>query len=223
MLGSGVARPLPPPKGWERVRVGRSGVHGRGLFAVRDLPKGTAVMEYKGERVPKKEGNRRTDAQWAKGRVYMFELSRRVDLDGSVRSNLARLANFSCQPNCESENEDGLHIWIKALRDIRAGEEITYDYNFPFIEPPPVCRCGAKKCRGYIVGEDNVKDLEAWLAKKDGVKASGRRPERRPTGRAAGGKRAHGSRRKAHGRKSTRRTKAGTGHTGAAGKRAARR
>lgn len=124
-------------------------------------------MEYKGERVSKKEGNRRTDLQWAKGRVYTFELSTRVDLDGSVRSNVARLANFSCDPNCESENEGGYHIWIKALRDIRAGEEITYDYNFPLVEPPPACLCGAKTCRGYIVGSDHVKELKAWLAKQN--------------------------------------------------------
>ena len=153
---------LPEPKGWEYVRIGRSGVHGRGLFATRDIPKGSRIMEYKGERVPKKEGDRRTDAQWAKGRVYTFELSRRVDLDGSIRSNRARLANFSCDPNAESYNEDSRRIWIQALRDIKEGEEITYDYCFPFMDPPPVCKCGSPKCRGYIVGDDHVAELDEW-------------------------------------------------------------
>ena len=161
-----MAKPLPDPQGWEYVRIGRSGVHGRGLFATRALPKGTRIMEYVGERVTKKEGSRRTDRQWDQGRVYTFELSRRVDLDGSVRSNVARLANFSCEPNSESHNEGGRHIWIVATRAIKAGEEITYDYNFPLVEPPPVCRCGAKTCRGYIVGEDHVKELKAWIAKQ---------------------------------------------------------
>jgi SET domain-containing protein len=161
-----MARPLPPPKEWEYVRVGRSGVHGRGVFAARDLPKGTCVMEYKGERLTKREGNRRTEEQWETGRVYTFELSRRVDLDGSPEWNVARLANFSCDPNCESENDGGRRIWIKALRDVAAGEEITYDYNFPLVEPPPKCRCGSAKCRGYIVGSDHVKDLEEWKARK---------------------------------------------------------
>jgi SET domain-containing protein len=169
-----VAKKLPDPEKWEYIRVGRSGVHGRGLFAARDLPKGTRIMQYLGERVSKKEGNRRTDVQWAQGRVYTFELSTRVDLDGSLRSNLARLANFSCDPNSESHNEDSRRIWITALRDIKAGEEITYDYCFPLVEPPPVCKCGAKTCRGYIVGEDHVKDLDAWLAKQKAHK-----PERR--------------------------------------------
>lgn len=169
---------------WEYVRIGRSGVHGRGIFAARDLPKGSYVMEYKGERVSKKEGDRRTDAQWERGRVYTFELSRRVDLDGSVRSNVARLANFSCDPNCESENEGGRHVWIRALRDIRAGEEITYDYNFPLVEPPPVCKCGAASCRGYIVGEDHVAELKAWLAKQK-VHKPERKAARRTRSRTA--------------------------------------
>lgn len=156
------AKPLAEPVGWEYVRIGQSSVHGRGLFAARDLPKGTRIMQYLGERVPKKEGNKRTDAQWEQGQVYTFELSTRVDLDGSIESNVARLANFSCEPNAESFNEDSRRIWIQAMRDIRAGEEITYDYCFPLMDPPPVCRCGAKRCRGYIVGEDHVDELNEW-------------------------------------------------------------
>ena len=164
------AKPLPDPKGWEYVRIGKSGVHGRGLFATRDLPKGTRIMEYVGERVSKKEGDRRTDAQWAKGRVYTFELSTRVDLDGSVQRNRARLANFSCDPNAESFNEDSRRIWIQAMRDIKAGEEITYDYCFPLMDPPPVCRCGSPKCRGYIVGADHVAELEEWKERRADVR-----------------------------------------------------
>jgi len=156
-------RALPPPEEWEYVKVGRSKLHGRGLFAARDLPKGTYVMEYRGERLGKREGTRRTNEQWAKGRVYTFELNQRVDIDGSPQWNLARLANFSCEPNTESQNERGRRIWIVALRDIKAGEEITYDYNFSFVDPPPVCRCGAKRCRGYIVGEGHIPELLAWL------------------------------------------------------------
>ena len=167
-MGKGArrARPLPQPEGYEYVKAKRSKLHGRGLFATRDLPKGTYVMEYVGERVDKKESEKRTDAMWEEGRVYTFELSRRFDLDGSVEWNVARLANSSCDPNCESINEGGRKVWIVAVRDIRQGEEITYDYNFPLMEPPPVCRCGSPKCRGYIVGADYVKDLDAWKAKQ---------------------------------------------------------
>ncbi|MEK6974971.1 MAG: SET domain-containing protein-lysine N-methyltransferase [Candidatus Thermoplasmatota archaeon] len=173
-------RPLPEPQGWEYVKVSRSKLHGRGLFAAVDLPKGTYVMEYRGERIEKKESDKRTNKQWEKGRVYTFELSRRFDLDGSIKSNVARLANFSCDPNCESINEDSRKVWIVAVRDIKAGDEITYDYNFPLVEPPPLCHCGAAKCRGYIVGSDHVMDLDAWkelhphLVKKDERKRSRR-------------------------------------------------
>jgi hypothetical protein len=158
-----LARALPPPEGSEYVTVRRSGVHGRGLFAARDLPKGTYVIEYRGERLTKREGSKRTDAQWETGRVYTFELSRRFDLDGSPDWNTARLANYSCDPNCESQNERGRKVWIVALRDIRKGDEITYDYNFSFVDPPPACRCGARRCRGYIVGEGHVPELVEWL------------------------------------------------------------
>ncbi len=147
------------------VVVALSKVHGRGLYAARDFKRGEHVMEYGGVKVPKKEGNRRTDLQWAKGRVYTFELSRRFDIDGSPRWNVARLANQSCDANCESHNVGGRHVWIVALRPIKKGEEITYDYNFPMTEPPPRCRCGSPKCRGYIVGEAHVADLKAWLKK----------------------------------------------------------
>ena len=157
-----MAKRLPRPQGWEYVRVGSSKLHGQGLFAARDLPKGTPIMEYRGRRVTKKQGDRLANRQWARGHVYMFELSRRIDLDGSPKGNVARLANFSCEPNAESLNENSRHIWIRALRDIRAGEEITYDYNFEFMDPPPVCHCGAKRCRGYIVGEDHVAELNEW-------------------------------------------------------------
>lgn len=145
------------------VEVRSSGVHGRGLFATRAFRKGEHIMEYGGVKVPKKEGERRTQVQWDQGRVYTFELSRRKDIDGSPRWNLARLANQSCDPNAESHNEDGRHIWIVAMRPIRKGEEITYDYNFPMTDPPPPCRCGSPKCRGYMVGEEHVAELRAWL------------------------------------------------------------
>jgi uncharacterized protein len=156
---------MPPrrrrPFGAENVRVRRSGVHGRGLFAARDIRRGERVMEYVGKKVGKREGQRRTDAQWARRRIYVFELNDRYDIDGGVPWNKARLANHSCEPNCESQIERG-HIWIVALRNIRAGDEITYDYNFPVEDDLLRCRCGAKRCRGYVVGSGYGRQLAAW-------------------------------------------------------------
>lgn len=152
--------------GIENVEVRGSRVHGRGLFATRPIAKGERIIQYLGEKVPKKEGSRRTEAQWARGRVYTFELNKRFDIDGDFEWNVARLANHSCNPNCESENERGRAVWVVAKRAIGQGEELSYDYNFPLVDPPPVCKCGAVNCRGYIVGSEHLKDLNAWLRRQ---------------------------------------------------------
>lgn len=152
------------PDGAENVRVRRSGVHGRGLFAARDIAKGERFLEYVGHRVTKAESERRTERQWARGRVYTFELNSRYDIDGSPLWNVARWANHSCTPNAETEVVHG-RIWLTALRKIRAGEEVAYDYNFPVDDEPAPCRCGSRRCRGYIVGSQHAAKLRRWLAK----------------------------------------------------------
>ncbi len=172
-----MAKRLPDPKRWEYVRV-HSGLHGRGLFAAVDMPKGQRVMEYLGERVGKKESERRTEAQWAKGHVTVFTLNKRVDLDGSPAWNRARLANHSCDPNCESQNDRGRRIWIVARRSVKAGEELTYDYHFDFVDPPPLCLCGAARCRGFIVGPHHVRRLKAWLKRENLPTPAGLLPRR---------------------------------------------
>jgi uncharacterized protein len=155
------------------VKVARSGVHGRGLFAAQRIKKGERIMQYGGVKVPRAEGRRRTEKQWARGRVYVFELNQRYDLDGSPTWNIARLANHSCDPNAESQNERGRAIWIVATRDIEPGEEITYDYNFPFEEDPLPCKCGARNCRGYVVGHEYVAELQEWLRQKGEAAVAG--------------------------------------------------
>lgn len=153
---------LGPPDGDEYVTVRRSKLHGRGLFAALDLPAGTPIIEYRGDKVRRAEGDRRATAQWKKGRIYVFRLNRQWDLDGAARDNTARLANFSCDPNAESEN-DGKRIWILATRDIAAGEEITYDYHLDFEDPPAECHCGSPRCIGYMVGQDDRDKLRQWI------------------------------------------------------------
>ncbi|HEY0946014.1 MAG TPA: SET domain-containing protein-lysine N-methyltransferase [Opitutaceae bacterium] len=140
------------------MRTRRSEIHGRGLYARCAVPAGTRVIEYVGEKITKAESDRRDahrlarQARGADGCVYIFELNRRHDLDGGVAWNTARLMNHSCAGNCEPQAIRG-RIWIVALRDIAAGEELTYDYGFDFAnwrEHP--CRCGTDACTGYIVG-----------------------------------------------------------------------
>jgi hypothetical protein len=142
------------------VTYRRSAIHGRGVFARRSIPETTRVIEYTGERISKREARRREVERIARaqrggdGSVYIFVLNHRYDLDGRKSRNLARFINHSCAPNCRVEVVRG-RIWIVARRDIAVGEELTYDYGFPFEEwRQHPCRCGAPRCARFIVSKD---------------------------------------------------------------------
>jgi len=144
----------------EWVKASSSGIHGRGLFARRAIPDGTRVIEYVGRRMTKSEALKLEERRLKREKnggdasIYAFVLNARTDLDGGVSWNTARFANHSCDPNCETRIIRG-RIWIIAIRDIAIGEEITYDYNFDWVLcMDNRCRCGAKKCPGYIVRTD---------------------------------------------------------------------
>lgn len=139
------------------IRVARSGIHGRGVYARVPIPAGTRIVEYQGERITKAEARRREAqrlARAAAGRessVTIFELNQRYDLDARDAKGAAHLINHSCAPNCRAENIRG-HIWLVARWPIAAGEELTFDYGFPLHEwRLHPCRCGAPGCLGYIV------------------------------------------------------------------------
>jgi SET domain-containing protein len=142
------------------VTASQSGIHGRGLFAHCAIPAGTRVIEYVGRRINKRESERLERRRLERARrggddsIYAFVLNSRVDIDGGVPWNLARLANHSCAPNCVTRIIRG-RIWIIALRDIAAGDEITYDYNFDWeLCRDHRCLCGAVRCPGFIVRTD---------------------------------------------------------------------
>ncbi|MCK5083439.1 MAG: SET domain-containing protein-lysine N-methyltransferase, partial [Candidatus Omnitrophica bacterium] len=93
------------------------------------------------------------------GAVYIFNLNKRHDIDGNVSYNTARFINHSCDSNCETEIIRG-HIWIIALRDIKKGEELSYNYNYDFEDyEDHKCRCGSNRCIGYILDEDHWPQL----------------------------------------------------------------
>jgi hypothetical protein len=128
----------------------RSPIHGVGGFAKADIGQGTRVIEYLGQRISKRESLQRCEAN----NEYIFALSQREDLDGNVEWNLARFINHSCSPNCEAllGNE---HIWIASLRDIKRGEEITFNYGFDLEDYRDYpCHCGSSSCVGFIVAEE---------------------------------------------------------------------
>jgi hypothetical protein len=148
-----------------------SAIHGRGVYASCFIPKGTKIIEYVGELVDKAESERRALSQHSKSlktgdaAVYIFTLSRNYDIDGNVPWNTARLINHSCSPNCEAWIE-GRKIFIHALCDIQAGDELTFDYGFDVdcYEDHP-CRCGRDGCVGYIVGRAQWPELMERLKK----------------------------------------------------------
>jgi hypothetical protein len=143
MISSSPAEPL--------FIQGPSTIEGRGLFAAREIPAGTSIVEYRGEKISKDESRRRCEAM----NPYIFYLNAEFDLDGAVDWNPARLMNHSCDPNCEAELVDEGEIWIVAKRTISPGEELTFNYSY---EPENLedfpCRCGSPKCVGYMVAEE---------------------------------------------------------------------
>ncbi len=145
------------------IVVRKSRIHGTGVFAKTNIPAGTRVIEYVGDRITKVESDRRYQLSWERsqngngdeGIVYIFTLNKRHDIDGDVRWNTAKYINHSCDPSCETDIIRG-HIWIIAMRDIEKGEEILYNYGYDIDawEDHP-CRCGSEKCIGYIVDEEH--------------------------------------------------------------------
>ena len=145
-----------PPNPWLVLR--RSRIQGRGVFARKDIPKGTRLIEYVGEHIDNKEADRRyEDELMGRHHTFLFILNSRTVIDAAVGGNISRYINHSCDPNCVAWIE-GQHIWIDALRDIREGEELAYDYEYDFLPEYTIedlemyaCWCGSRKCRHTIV------------------------------------------------------------------------
>lgn len=146
--------------------VRNSSIHGKGVYAKRDIPKGTRIIEYVGRIVSSKEGERIAQEHYEKhkktggGAVYIFELNKKQDIDGDVSWNQAKYINYSCEPNCRYKIIDN-HIWIISLKDIKKGEELSYDYGYDLQDyKDHPCKCNSKNCLGYIIGKRYRKKFE---------------------------------------------------------------
>lgn len=138
--------------------VKESPIHGRGVFARLAIPAGTRIVEYTGERISSDESTRRAQAGGGPvNHTFFFSLADGMLIDGGSGGNDARWINHACEPNCEALEEDG-KVFIHALQDIEAGEELNYNYaliyearHTPAIKRAFACHCGAPSCTGLML------------------------------------------------------------------------
>ncbi len=141
-----------------RIQVRRSGVHGKGVFALRPIKRGEVVIEYTGEVINWKEALRRHPHDPKDPHhTFYFHIDDEWVIDAKHGGNAARWINHACEPNCEADEQGG-RVFIKALRNIAAGTELFYDYGLvidmrytPKVKREYACRCGAKRCRGTML------------------------------------------------------------------------
>ena len=146
--------------GGRRIQVRRSGVHGKGVFALQPLARGERVIEYKGQLISWPEALRRHPHDPSDpNHTFFFHLDDAHVIDAGVGGNAARWINHACAPNCEADEENG-RVFIRALRKIRPGEELFYDYGLtiderytPKLKREYACRCGARQCRGTMLAK----------------------------------------------------------------------
>lgn len=144
-------------------RVRRSRIHGNGVFATEDIPAGTELIEYTGKLITRKEADELYDEMYS-GHTFLMELTDDWIIDANQGGNDARWINHSCAPNCipyqHEHPTDPLKtkVIIESIRDIRAGEELTYDYGISFDVPYTArlkkiwaCHCGAPNCTGTML------------------------------------------------------------------------
>ncbi|MFD0726210.1 SET domain-containing protein [Lysobacter brunescens] len=142
-----------------------SSIHGNGVFADEPIRKGERIVRYKGTLRTHKEVDRMYGDQDENGHTFLFTLNDEYVIDANEGGNVARWINHSCDPNCESvteENDKGKShkdkVFIEAIRDIKPGEELTYNYGIvleerytPKLKKLWECRCGSKNCTGTML------------------------------------------------------------------------
>ena len=146
------------PAASRRIQTRRSGVHGRGVFAVQDIAEGETLLEYVGEVIDWPEALARHPHDPSDpNHTFYFTVDENRVIDAKVGGNSSRWINHACDPNCEADQQGG-RIFIKALRNINAGEELNYDYGLVIdarytakLKADYPCWCGAAHCRGTLL------------------------------------------------------------------------
>ena len=149
----------------KKIERRKSQIHGNGVFAIAPIEKGERVVEYKGKRRTHEEVDADDTGDVDSGHTFLFTLNDEYVIDANHKGNKARWINHSCDPNCEAviEEHDGKNrkkdkVFIEAIRAIKPGEELTYNYGITLDEPHTArlkkiwaCRCGSKKCTGTML------------------------------------------------------------------------
>jgi SET domain-containing protein len=170
----------PPIVSSPLVEVRHSEVHGRGVFAIAPIKKGTRIFEYLGERVSHDVADKRyEDHDENDNHTFLFIVDKNTVIDAAVGGNDARFINHQCSGNCESAIQNR-RVFIDAVRNIAPGEELGYDYEIgrdkddpPNVDEIYACRCGSPKCRGTML--EPAKKEPAKRRKKTKARKS-RRP-----------------------------------------------
>ena len=157
----------------KRIQVRRSGVHGKGVFALQDLAEGETLIEYVGEVISWDEAqDRHPHDPNDPNHTFYFHVNEDRVIDALHGGNSSRWINHSCDPNCEAD-EDNDRIFIKAIRNIKAGEELNYDYGLIIDEPYTKklkaeypCWCGSARCRGTLLSPKERKDTPKTPSQK---------------------------------------------------------
>lgn len=147
-----------------RIQTRRSGIHGKGVFALQDIAEGETIMEYVGEVISWQQAQaRHPHNPDDPNHTFYFHIDDTRVIDGLYGGNSSRWINHSCDGNCEASEDEG-RIFIIARRNIAAGEELTYDYGLIIderytkkLKAQYPCWCGTKKCRGTLLAPKNGK------------------------------------------------------------------
>ncbi|MFM0529975.1 SET domain-containing protein-lysine N-methyltransferase [Paraburkholderia strydomiana] len=147
----------------KRIVVRRSGVHGRGVFALRPISAGELILEYAGTVMSWKQAIARHRRFGKEGHTFLFGLSDGRVIDGSLGGNSARWLNHACVANCEAVESDG-RVHIHAVSDIKPGEELFITYGLSVeghlsaaIRAQYGCRCGHRRCRGTMLAANTYR------------------------------------------------------------------
>lgn len=152
-----------------RLIVRSSPIHAAGVFTLSSIPKGTRVLEYTGERLKHDDAD---ELYKDRPYTYLFGFG-----DGTYVIDgygMAMYVNHSCDPNCETEEDEDGHVWIIAIRDIAAGEELAYDYFLYDGEGEAPCTCGSQECRGTMYSPSEIRKRKRAAAKQRREKAAKR-------------------------------------------------